>query len=125
MERRRTHPLLLPIIEIEIVSLPDGDILEKIFMVVPVKKAAKHGPDDRKRSIQGSKHKLITPRAKLSEKRRSVLGEPKYGPGSEPLWKAGSARHPAFYNALLDEPLGTKRIEMVRAHGDSSFTWNQ
>ena len=73
VERRRTHPLLLPIIETERVSLPDGNILEKIAVLVPVKKVAKPGPVDRKRSIQGSKHKSISPRAKPSGKRRSVL----------------------------------------------------
>ena len=36
VKRRQTHPLLLPIIETEIVSLPDGNILEKISVVVPV-----------------------------------------------------------------------------------------
>ena len=36
VERRRTHPLLLPLIEKERVYLPDGDILEKIAVVVPV-----------------------------------------------------------------------------------------
>ena len=57
VQRRRTHPLILPIIETERVSLPDGDILEKIAAVVPVKKVAKNGTVDKKRSIQGSKHK--------------------------------------------------------------------
>ena len=33
-----------------------------------------------------------------------LLGEPKYGPGSKPHWKAGSDYYPAFYKALLDEP---------------------
>ena len=33
-------------------------------MVVPVRKVAKPGSDDRKRSIKGSKHKSISPRAK-------------------------------------------------------------
>ena len=45
-----------------------------------------------------------------------LLGEPKYGPGSEPHWKAGSAHYPDFYKALLKGPSRTKRIEMVRAH---------
>ena len=112
---RRTHPLLLPLIDTEIVSLPDGDILEKIAVVVPVKKVAKPGSNDRKRSIQGSKHNSISPRAKPSEKQRSVLGDTKYGPGSKPHWKAGSARYPAFYKDLLDETPRTKRIDMVRA----------
>ena len=64
VERRRTHLLILSLIETERVSLPDGDILDKIAVVVPVKKASKPGSYDRKRSIQGSKHKSISPRAK-------------------------------------------------------------
>ena len=40
VERRCTHPLLLPIIDTERVYLPDGDILEKIAVVVPVKKVS-------------------------------------------------------------------------------------
>ena len=115
VDRRRTHPLLLPLIETERVSLPEGDILEKISVVAPVKKVAKPGSNDRKRSIQGSKYKSISPRAKPSEKQISVLGEPKYGPGSKPHCKAGSARYLAFYKAILDETSRTKRIEMVRA----------
>ena len=82
----------------------DGDILEKVAMIVPVKKVSKHGSDDRKILIKGSKHKLISMRAKPSYKRMSALGDPKYGSGSEPHWKAGSARYPAFYKALIDEP---------------------
>ena len=54
-----------------------------------------------------------------------LLGDTKYGLGSEPHWKAGSARYPAFYKALLDEPSRTKRIDMVRARGVSSSTRNQ
>ena len=115
MERRRIDPLLLPLIEIERVSFPDGDILEKIAVVIPVNKVAKPGSDVRKRSIQGSKHKLISHRANPLEKQRSVLGDPKYGSGSEPHWKSGSARYPAFYRDLLEETSRTKRIEMVRA----------
>ena len=79
VERRRTHLLLLPIIETERVSLPDGDILKKIAVVVPVEKVSKPGPVDKKRSIQDRKRKSISPKAKTSEKQSSVLGEPKYG----------------------------------------------
>ena len=53
------------------------------------------------------------------------MGDPKYGPGSKPHWKAGSACYPAFYKALLDEPSITKRIEVVSALGDSLSTRNQ
>ena len=68
VERSSTHPLLLTIIETESVSFPDGDILEKISIVVPVKKVAKPGPVDRKISIQVSKRKSISPRVKPKEK---------------------------------------------------------
>ena len=125
LERRSTQPLILPKIETERVSLPDGDILEKISGVVPVKKVAKPGTVDKKGTLRGSKRKSISPRAKPLEKQRSVLVEPKYEPGSEPRWKAGSARYPAFCKALLDEPSRTKRIKMVRACGISSSTRNQ
>ena len=115
VERRRTHPLLLELIETERVSFPDDNILDKIAVVVPVKKLAEPGSDERKRFIQGSKHKFISPRAKPLEKRRSVLGDPKDGPGYKSYWKAGSALYPAFYKALLDEPSRTKRIKMAKA----------
>ena len=68
VERRRTHQLLLRLIEIERVSLPDGDILDKIAVMVPVKKVAKPGSNDRKRSIKGSNHKSISLRAKPLDK---------------------------------------------------------
>ena len=42
-----------------------------------------------------------------------VLGEEKYGPGSEPQWKAGGARYPNLYKALLEEPLRTRRIKLL------------
>ena len=107
------------------VSLPYGGILDKIAVVEPVKKVARPGPVDKKRTIRGSKRKLISPRAKPSEKQRSVLGEPKYVPVYKPHWKAGSACYPAFYKALLDEHLRANRINMVRACGVSSSTRNQ
>ena len=125
MERRCTHPLQLPKIESERVSLPDSDFWEKISVVVPVKKVARTGPVDKKRTIRSNKHKSISSRIKPSEKRRSVLGEPKYGLGSKPHWKAGSAPSTAFYKALLDELSRTMRIDMVRVHGVSLSTRNQ
>ena len=99
--------------------------MEKIAVVVPATKVAKPGPVDKKRTVWGSKCESISPRAKPSEKQNSVLGEPKYGPSSEPHWKSGSAYYPAFYKALLDEPSITNKIEMVRARGVSSYMRNQ
>ena len=61
-------------IETERVSEPNGDILEKIAVVVPVKKVAKPGPTDKKGTVRGNNSKSISPRANMSEKRRSVSG---------------------------------------------------
>ena len=41
---RRTHPLILTLIETEILTLPDSNILEKITVVEPMKKVDKPGP---------------------------------------------------------------------------------
>ena len=125
VERRFTHPLLLPMIESERVSLPDSDFWEKISVVVPVKNVAKPRLVDKKGTVRGSKRKLMSPRAKLLEKQRSVLGKPKYGPSSKSHWKAGSARYPAFYKALLYKPSRTKRIKMVRSCDVSLSMTNQ
>ena len=51
-----------------------------------------------------------------------VLGEPKYGPRSEPQWKAGRTRYPDFYKALLEEPSRTKQREMLVADQRSTRT---
>ena len=43
----------------------------------------------------------------------SLLGEEKYGPGSEPQWKAGGTRYPNLYKALLEEPSRTRRTKLL------------
>ena len=43
----------------------------------------------------------------------TVLGEEKYGPGSEPQWKAGGTRYPNLYKALLEEPSRTRRTKLL------------
>ena len=43
----------------------------------------------------------------------SLLGEEKYGPGSEPQWKAGGTRYPNLYKALLEEPSSTRRTKLL------------
>ena len=44
---------------------------------------------------------------------QSVLGEEKYGPGSESQWKAGGARYPNLYKALLEELSRTLRTKLL------------
>ena len=43
----------------------------------------------------------------------SLLGEEKYGTGSEPQWKAGGTRYPNLYKALLEEPSRTRRTKLL------------
>ena len=107
------RPLLLPEVEAEGVSQADSDLLKKVQVVAPTKKVPSYKYILEKVIIQGRCGKSISPRYKTSEKRRSVLGEPRYGPGPEPQWKAGRTRYPAFYKALLEEPSRTKRREML------------
>ena len=40
-ERRCTHPLLMPKVESERISVADGEVLEKVAVVVPAKVPAK------------------------------------------------------------------------------------
>ena len=101
VERRRTHPLLMPKMESEKISLADGEVLEKVAIVTPVKPPAKKS---NKGILRGKSARLILPGVKPTAKRRSVLSEDKYAPGDTPRWKHVSARFPALYQALLDEP---------------------
>ena len=100
-ERRRTHPLLMPKIESERISVTDGEILEKVAVVVPVKTPVKNPT---KGTTRGVKEGSIPPIAKQVAKRRSVLGEDKYGPIEGAMWKRVNARFPNLYKALLEEP---------------------
>ena len=118
VERRRTHPLLLPEVEAKGVSQGDIDLVEKIQVVAPTKKMPSYKTILEKGIIQGKGGKSISPRSKASEKRRSVLGEPKYGPGSEPQWKEGRTRYPDFYKALLEEP-SRKKAERDAGRGSA------
>ena len=74
-ERRRTHPLLMPKIESERISVTDGEILEKVAVVIPVKTPVKC-PE--KGKTGGVEKGSIPPSVKPVAKQRSVLGEDKY-----------------------------------------------
>ena len=138
VERRNTHPMLLPKIENERLTIPESELLKEIAVLAP----AKHRPKTKKVSKQviprGSDAKSISPRTRATAKRRSMLGEEKYGPGSEPQWKAGGTRYPNLYKALLEEPSRTQRTKLLEDNsrgeiGDGSIVrrlarariWNQ
>ena len=151
VERRNTHPLLLPKIETARVSQADGDLLEKAAVVKKVtnpvataikaeaapKRGTLGGPFEKtesarkqtfeeflrlsksgvalkKGSRQGPVIKSIPPKKTISlAKRRSVLGDPKYGSGSVPHWKAGGSRYPALFKALTEEPCRIKKRQLL------------
>ena len=100
-KRRCTHPLLMPKAESERISVADGEVLEKAAIVVPAKAPAKV---PKKGKTGGAAKKLILPRAKQTEKRRSVLEVDKYGPDERSKWKRVNARFPALYKDLLSSP---------------------
>ena len=92
VERRLTHPLLLPKIESERLLAIYGEVLEKAAIVTP-----ENRPTKKTKKITNVS---FTPRAMPAEKRKSVLGEGKYSPGVEPAWKVGSARFRLFTKPL-------------------------
>ena len=91
----------MPKVESEQISAADGEILEKVAIVAPVKLPAKK---PKKGILRGAGVKSISPGVKPTVKRRSVLSEDKYAPGETSRWKHVSAHFPALYQAILDEP---------------------
>ena len=97
VEIRNTHPMLLPRIENERLTIPETELLKEIAVLAPAKRRPKTKKVSKRVITRGSDSKSISPRTGATAKRRSVLGEEKYGPGSEPQWKAGGTRYPNLY----------------------------
>ena len=110
-ERRRTHPLLLPKIESERISVTDGEILEKVKIVTPVRMTTKR---PKKAKTGCVKKRSVPPNVKHVVKRRSVLEGDKYGPNGGELWKCVNARFPALYKALIAEPDKDTRVARLK-----------
>ena len=112
VERRHTHPPYMPKIESEWILAADGDILEKFTIVVPARSPTKKSKNG---IMRGDRSKSILSRVKPTAKRRSVLADNKYAPGSESKWKHVSARFPALFKALLAETDAATRSAMLRS----------
>ena len=97
-ERKCTHHILLPKVEAEMVPQQDGELIEKIDVVVPKKKE----------TLQGKKSKSISTQSLPTMKWRSVLEEAKYGSGYRPQWSKGGNHYPTLYRALLKEPVTSR-----------------
>ena len=105
--------MLLPKIKNERLTIPQTVLLKEIAVLAPAKRRPKTKKVLKRVIIRGGDTKLISPRTGATAKRRSVLGEEKYGPGSEPQWKAGGTRYPNLYKALLEEPSRTRRTKLL------------
>ena len=95
VERRKTHPNLLPRVKPQgVVSKEDVEVLRKATGI-------KRAP---------TSQKSIPQKDKASAERRSVLDTMKYGSSSRPLWaQPGAPRFPNFTKALraiASGPLG-------------------
>ena len=108
VEKRRTHPMLLPV-EKTAGPLPqDLQVLADIVVAGVTKTKQRAAVPATKVTLRGKEKVSSQSRCKPSRRRRSVLGEPTYGSGLVPQWKTGVARYPAVYRALLEEYSGNK-----------------
>ena len=109
-ERRRTHPLLMPKEESDIISATDNKILQKEEIIrkkqrVPLRPSKLHPNKQTKGIPRGINKVFLQSRAntvKPAMNRRSVLGVSKYGPGLGPHWRNKTARLPALTKFLMD-----------------------
>ena len=102
-ERRRTHPLLMPKVESDIVPVTDKESLQNEEIIrkkqrVPLGPSQLHPNKQTKEIPQGINKVSLQSRAnkvKTATNRRSVLGMNKYGPGLGPHWRDKLARLPS------------------------------
>jgi hypothetical protein len=107
VERRNTHPLLLPKAEAEgIISKQDIDVLRRAI-----------GPAEEQEHKTDVNSKSISP-VNTVAKRRSVLDDNRYGPGNRPHWALSRTRFPNLIRALNTEPdMDTRKRVSSLYHG--------
>ena len=102
--------------------MADGEVLEKADIVVPAWALAKNpkkgrlkgDKNPRKGRLKDGAKNLITPQAKQTVKRRSVLEVEKYAPDEIPKWRRVNVRFPALYKTLLADPDAATRGARLR-----------
>ena len=125
VEQRNTHPMLLPKVEIERLTIPEKVLLNEITVLVPVKRKNTSTKVPTKGVPRGGKSQSISSRSGATTKQRSVLGESKYGPRFGPPWKAGGSHYPKLYKALLQEPSRTRRTMLLEDNSQAELAyWN-
>ena len=107
VERRRTHPLLLPKDEANVVSVTDGEILEKMEIIKRVPAgtcgAFKLDAPEEGTTRDGNIRSISCRADGPTSDRRSVLELGKYGPGPGPSWRSPVSRFPALTKSLVEE----------------------
>ena len=93
------------------ISVADGEILERVEIVRPVKVTNKR---PKKGATECVEKGSVPPKTKQMAKRRSVLEGDKYGPDGGDLWKRVNARFPALYKALIAEPDKATRVARLK-----------
>ena len=101
VERRRTHPMLLPKVETERMTISDEEMLKEIEVLTPTPKDKKSLPQVTKGVLRGNNGKSILLRSKLQRNEGVCWREPKYGSSSTPQWNSGGAHFPHVYKALV------------------------
>ena len=121
VERRQTHPLLLPKLEQVCISRADSKTLEKIAVTTIVREQLGVKPSVPKnvkvflgKQTPGKlpKHVSILSRALPVANQRSVLDNKLY-PGSRPMWKQDGVRFPGLRKVLLEDGLLARRAPQV------------
>jgi hypothetical protein len=84
VEQNNTHPMLLPKVETERLTIPEEELLKEIVVLAPTKQDVTSSKMPKKEVPQSVEIKLISLRSSVMAKQRSVSGERKYGPGPGP-----------------------------------------
>ena len=80
VKRRRAHPLLMLKVDSKRISSANGEVLETITIVEPIRSPAKR---TKRIILQGDENRSILPQVRPTAKQRSVLEVDKHAPGED------------------------------------------
>ena len=93
VERRRTHPMLLPKVETERMTIVEKEMLKEIEVLAPTPKKKKSSSQVTKGILRGKNSESTSSRSKLRRSEEVCWPESKYGAVSGPQskWNSGGA----------------------------------
>ena len=103
VERRRTHPMLLPKVETERMTISDEEMLKEIEVLAPTPKKKKLSSQVTKGILKGKDSELTSVQSKLRRSEGVCWPESKYGAVYGPQWKwnSGGSRFPYLAKTLV------------------------